>query len=485
LTALAQGGPASEIEALRQELRRIQERLQRLEQSQTAPTPVTPAPAPPAPAAAQAPPPVLAPRPGEREIQLEREHPLELVGLAKPEVSGFRFSGFFAGSASYNSHILMVPEFAGGGQALADPGHLNFRFDKFSFGVSKTFASWLSAGAAIEVESHRDRHTHGGPTFGCPDPTALCFERFGAEEAETEIELHRFNITGVIPVGNGLALSFGRFDTPFGIERHDPNLLLTATSSELFQFGRPNSMTGFQAAYQVTPWLDVVTWVANRWENENTHDPFDDNNRAKSFGGRVGVTPIASGGRILNVGLGGWWGQEQTGDTEHPRWIVDLDVTWSPLPRLLLAAEALYGEESGVSFRRRGVPFAAPAVSNEDVRWWGLYALAHYDLYEWLGLTFRYGVFRDEDAARTGVEQTLQSFTIAPVLHLSRLIPALRPLGVTYPRTSHPLHWVDLKFEYRANHSNRPVFSDASANVPILEADHWSHQLQLQFVVNY
>jgi hypothetical protein len=428
---------------------------------------------------------VLAPRPGEREIQLEREHPLELVGLAKPEVSGFRFSGFFAGSASYNSHILMVPEFAGGGQALADPGHLNFRFDKFSFGVSKTFASWLSAGAAIEVESHRDRHTHGGPTFGCPDPTALCFERFGAEEAETEIELHRFNITGVIPVGNGLALSFGRFDTPFGIERHDPNLLLTATSSELFQFGRPNSMTGFQAAYQVTPWLDVVTWVANRWENENTHDPFDDNNRAKSFGGRVGVTPIASGGRILNVGLGGWWGQEQTGDTEHPRWIVDLDVTWSPLPRLLLAAEALYGEESGVSFRRRGVPFAAPAVSNEDVRWWGLYALAHYDLYEWLGLTFRYGVFRDEDAARTGVEQTLQSFTIAPVLHLSRLIPALRPLGVTYPRTSHPLHWVDLKFEYRANHSNRPVFSDASANVPILEADHWSHQLQLQFVVNY
>jgi hypothetical protein len=427
----------------------------------------------------------VAPRPGEREIQLEREHPFELLGMAKPEVAGFRFSGFFSGSASYNSHIQMVPEFAGGGQALADPDSLNFRFDKFSFGVAKTFAPWLSAGAAIEVESHRDRHTHGSPTFGCPDPSAFCFERFGAEEAETEIELHRFNITGVAPVGNGLAISFGRFDTPFGVERHDPNLLLTATNSEVFQFGRPNSMTGFQASYQFAPWLDAMAWVVNRWENETTHDPFDDNNRAKSFGGRLGVTPLASGGRILNVGLGGWWGEEQTSDTANPRWIVDLDVTWSPVPRLLLAGEAVYGGESGVSFRRRGVPFEAPAVTDQDVNWWGLYALAHYDIADWLGLTFRYGFFRDQDAARTGVQQSLQSFTLAPIFHLSRLVPGLRPLGITYPRTAHPLNWVDVKLEYRANHSNRPVFSDAAPDVPILSADHWSHQLQLQFVVNY
>jgi hypothetical protein len=131
------------------------------------------------------------------------------------------------------------------------------------------------------------------------------------------------------------------------------------------------------------------------------------------------------------------------------------------------------------------VPFAAPAVTDEDVNWWGLYALAHYDVVDWLGLTVRYGFFRDEDAARTGVQQSLQSFTLAPVLHLSRLVPGLRPLGVTYPRTSHPLHWVDVKLEYRANHSNRPVFSDAAPDEPILSADHWSHQLQLQFVVNY
>jgi|GEM_PF-1539632 len=499
----AQGG-SSEIEMLRRELRRLQERLQKLEEAQSRPAPAAPTPAaratpPAAPRPGereiQLPPPAgpraaqVAPRPGEREIRLEREHPLETLGLSRPEAAGFRLSGFFAASASYDSHVQMVPEFAGGGPALADPGSLNFRFEKFSFGVARTFADWLSAGATIEVEGHRDRHTHliaagaSGNRFGCP--LGLACERFGAEAPETEIELHRFNVTGVVPLGNGLAVAFGRFDTPFGIERHDPNLLLTATSSELFRFGRPNSMTGFQFSYPFAPWLDATAWVVNRWENETTHDPFDDDNRAKSVGGRVGFTPFAAGGRLLNIGLGGWWGEEQTDDTASPRWIVDADITWSPLPRLILAAEALYGGESDVSFRERGSPFAAPAATTKDVRWWGLYVLAHHDVVDWAGLTFRYGFFRDEDAARTGVEQSLQSFTVAPVIHLSRLIPDLRPLGVTYPRTAHPLHWVDLKLEYRASHSSRPVFSDARPSVAITDADHWSHLLQLQFVVNY
>jgi hypothetical protein len=164
---------------------------------------------------------------------------------------------------------------------------------------------------------------------------------------------------------------------------------------------------------------------------------------------------------------------------------VDLDVTWSPHPRWLLAAEAVYGEESGVGFRKRGLPFPAPEVSDRTVSWWGLYALAHWDVLDWLGLTLRYGFFRDADGARTGVAQTLQSWTLAPVVHLSRLIPGLRPLGVTYPRTRHPLDWIDLKLEYRLNYSSEPVFSSARPGVDIRRADHTGHQVQLQFVVNY
>ena len=81
--------------------------------------------------------------------------------------------------------------------------------------------------------------------------------------------------------------------------------------------------------------------------------------------------------------------------------------------------------------------------------------------------------------------QTLQSFTLAPIVHLSRLIPELRPLGVTYARTRHPLDWVDVRLEYRLNHSNKPVFTDVRPAVPITESDRDSHQVTLQFVLNF
>jgi hypothetical protein len=426
-TVVAQtANPTAEIEAIRQEIRKLQERLQRLEQSVQPPSAVVPTPplsAPPAPGA----PPTVAIQPGEREISLEKETLLEAMGGPKLEVGGVRVFGFAVGSFSYNSHIQMVPEFAGGAQALADPGATNFRFDKFSLGIAKSFASWLSAAAVMEVESHRDRHTHLIPSTetanrrGCPD--GLACERFGAEEAETEVVLDAFHVTAVAPLGNGLALSFGRFDTPYGMERHDEPFNLTATTSEIFQFGKPQKFTGFQAAYPVAPWMDVVAWVANRWESDTTHDPFDDNNTGKSVGGRLGFTPILGPG-LLNIGVGGWYGAEQDDTNSPKRWLLDVDVTWNPLPKLLLAAEFIYGGEGNVSFRERGTPFPSPAVTDKDVTWWGLNLIAHYDIRDWLGLTFRYGYFDDVDGARTGVDQVLQSFTLAPIVRLSRLIRA-------------------------------------------------------------
>jgi len=425
----------------------------------------------------------------EREIPLEPGDPGLSHGPAF-EVAGVRLSGFFVGSANYNSRIQMVPEFAGSAPVSSEPTRIDFRFDQFSIGAFKTFSSWLFAGASIEVERHGHRHSHGfDPAFGCPGtttgPSAVpCIEQFGTEAIQTEISLHRFNVTAVAPIGNGLALSFGRFDTPFGYERHDAALNLTATTSELQRFGRPQSMTGLQAAYQFAPWLDAVAWVVNRWENETTEDPIEDNNRAKSVGGRIGVTPIQAS-QLLNLGIGGFWGPEQDDDNSHARWIVDADVTWSPASQLLFTGEFAYGGESNVSFRRRGIPFPADAVDGAEVHWYGLYGLVHYELLRWLGVSFRYSLFNDLDGARTGVSQVLQSFTIVPIVHLSRLIPELRPLGVTYARTRHPIDWVDLRLEYRLGRSDQPVFSDVAPGIPITDAAKTAHVVTAQLVVNY
>ncbi|MFN3477658.1 MAG: hypothetical protein ACK4Z6_08950, partial [Candidatus Methylomirabilales bacterium] len=150
--------------------------------------------------------------------QAEEEKEMELPAVPEarpgllPEVLKTRIGAFLVGSLSYNSDLQMVPEFAGGIPAKADPGRSNFRFDKLGITFTTTFAQWLQALGVIEVESHRDRHTHGfDPDFGCPG-TGLCIERFGREEAETEINLEKFNLTAVAPIGNGLYLSLGRFD---------------------------------------------------------------------------------------------------------------------------------------------------------------------------------------------------------------------------------------------------------------------------------
>jgi hypothetical protein len=481
-----------EVQAIKQEIQKLQERLQRLEQAQPpAPLPASPVqgqPASPAIGAAAAPmvsapaaePPLQA---GEQEVRLERESLLQVLGLPKRDLLGTRFSGFLVGSFSYNSAIQLVPEFAGGAPALSDPGQTNFRFDRFGLSASRVFAPWLSAAAAVEVESHRDRHSHGfDPAFGCPG-AGLCIERFGTEEAETEVTLDRFHVTVIAPVGNGLGLSIGRYDVPFGFERHDEPLNLTATTSEVFQFGRPQRMTGFQTTYAFAPWLDVAAWVVNRWESETTHDPFDDNNRDKSWGGRIGFTPIARGA-LLNFGIGGFWGPEQDDDNARNRWVIDADVTWQPRADLLFALEAIYGGEDHVEMRQRGIPIAAPA-GVVDANWWGMYLIGYYRIVDWLGLAFRYGIFDDMDGARTGVEQVLQSWTITPIVHLSRLIPDLRPTGAVYARSRLPIDWMNMKLEYRLNHSSRSVFSDAKPGEPILDAGKTSHQLQLQLVVNF
>ena len=291
-------------------------------------------------------------------------------------------------------------------------------------------------------------------------------------------------MTVTAPLGNGLALSFGRFDVPFGIERHDEPLNLTATTSEVFGFGRPARMTGLQVSYPFAPWVDVSAWVVNRWENEVTgEEDFNDNNRDKSFGGRIGFTPFPRQG-LLNFGVGGFWGPEQDDVNANKRWVIDVDVTWSPLPQLLVAGEFVYGGEQNREMRQRGGPIAAPEEV-WDVNWWGMYVLAYYEFYPWFGFAFRYGFFDDMDGGRTGVAQQLQSWTFVPTFHLSRLIPNLRPTGATYARTRQPIDWVTLKLEYRLNQSDQPVFSDAEPGTDILTADQTSHQVQLQLVVNF
>jgi len=412
----------------------------------------------------------------------ERPISLDAPSASAKFFSELQITGFAVGSANWNSAIQMVPEFAGGAQALSDPRQTNFRFDKFGLAFTKRFGPTLSVMAAVEIESHRDKHVHlrTDPVANCVGVPTPC-ESFGAEEPETESNLDKLAVT-YFP-WSSLGLSFGRFDVPFGIERHDEVLNMTATTSEIFQFAKPMKFTGLQTFYLPGPLIDVNLWVANRWESETTHEPFDDNNKAKSFGGRIGFSP-ARRDELLNFGVGGWYGAEGDNLNGPKRSVIDLDASWSPSSRSAYVAEAVWGTEDGVSFRERGFPFAAPAQDNIKAKWFGGLLMAHREMNRWLGLTARYGYLNDQSASRTGVEQKLQSITLVGTVHLSALA-GKGPLAATYPRTQVRIHDVDLKMEYRYNRSSQPVFSDAPSPLADTDPQTSSHQVQLQVAVNF
>jgi hypothetical protein len=121
----------------------------------------------------------------------------------------------------------------------------------------------------------------------------------------------------------------------------------------------------------------------------------------------------------------------------------------------------------------------------KDVRWRGFYVLGHHDLGAAWGVSLRYGILDDRDGGRTGVTQKLSSWTIQPVVHLSRLIRDLRPTSALYARTSHPIDLFDVKLEYRVNRSDRSVFSDQAPGQDVERPAKSSQELQLQLVWNF
>ena len=400
-------------------------------------------------------------------------------------------SGFAVGSASWNSALQMVPEFAGGAPALAAPGQVNFRFDKVGVALSKRFGPTLSVSAAFEIESHKDAHSHlrTNPATQCVNVPAPC-ESFGAETPATESSLDKLAIT-YFP-WSSLGFSFGRFDVPFGIERHDEVLNMAATTSEIYAFAKPQNFTGLQMMWQLGPLVDVNLWVANRWESHTTHEPFDDNNKNKSIGGRIGFSPHM-GDSLANVGLGFWHGAERSDPTNTAnlglngpkRTVVDLDATWSPSSRSAYVFEIVGGKEEDVSFRARGWPVEGPAEANITPEWLGGSIMAHQEVGRSMGLTARYGYLHDKDGWRTGVKgQRLQSITLVSTIHLSALA-GKGPLAVTYPRTQVRIHEVDLKIEYRYNWSNFAVFSDEVPPLADQNPQKFNHQIQLQAAINF
>jgi hypothetical protein len=197
---------------------------------------------------------------------------------------------------------------------------------------------------------------------------------------------------------------FGKFNAPVGWELLDPPDLYQFSRGQPFNFGLPFNVTGAFLALTFNPIVDLQLYVVNGW------DLLQDNNNMKTFGGRLGITPIPD----VNVGFSLITGPELADNDDDYRTVFDTDLTIKLIAGLVIGAEFQYGWEENV------------AAGGGDAEWLAGLVTLHYDFTDIIGLTFRFDIFDDQDGSRLPNDnpaisrQTTYALTLAPTFALAK-----------------------------------------------------------------
>jgi len=295
------------------------------------------------------------------------------------ETPAFTINGFVSGSYSYR---FDEPPSGRNGFRVFDFDDNTFKPDVAELVVQRTtpnagdvgFRMDLTAGASIP-------------------PIAAASGLFrDPETGESEdFDLQQAYVSWNAPVGRGLRFDFGKHITHMGyevIEGYD-GWNDNYSRSLLFGYAIPFTHTGLKVTYAGEK-ASVMGMVVNGWDNVK------DNNRGKSIGAQLLLTPSKTFSLYLN-----WMGGPERADSSDRR--NDYNVVAVVKPgRLILAADYVYGREKGA----RGLGL--------DGTWQALAGYLRLNPSDRIGLTLRGEWFDDPDGVRTGFDQKLKEATFTP-----------------------------------------------------------------------
>ena len=243
------------------------------------------------------------------------------------------------------------------------------------------------------------------------------------DQTAAQFDLQQAFASYIAPLGSGLRFDAGKFVTHMGyelIEGYD-GYNDNYSRSILFGYAIPFTHTGVKASYAFSSKVAGMVEVVNGW------DLLRDNNRSKSVGAQLTLTPVAPLTMFLNwIG-----GPELANDNHTKRSVFDVVAILKPTSALTLGVNGDYGTEDGTSAVNPG----------SDATWKGIAGYATYALTSKFSVALRGETFRDEDGVRlgTGTNATLSEGTLTPA----------------YKFTDHVL----LRGEVRYDKANQPILT--------------------------
>jgi hypothetical protein len=247
------------------------------------------------------------------------------------------------------------------------------------------------------------------------------------DQTAAQFDLQQAFASYIAPVGSGLRFDVGKFVTHMGyelIEGYD-GYNDNYSRSILFGYAIPFTHTGVKASYAFSSKMAAMVEVVNGW------DLLRDNNRSKSLGAQLTLTPVAP----LTVLLGWVGGAELEDDNHAKRNVFDVVAIFKPTKVLTLGVNGDYGTETGTSAVNPG----------SDATWKGIAGYATLAVTSKFSVALRGETFHDEDGVRlgTGTRTTLSEGTFTP----------------SYKFTEH----VVLRGEVRFDKANQPILTRRAA----------------------
>jgi hypothetical protein len=209
------------------------------------------------------------------------------------------------------------------------------------------------------------------------------------------------------PLGRGLLIDVGKFDSPVMLEMTPSNMNWNYSHSFIYTFAIPMFDVGLRAGYPVTDTLAIHGYFVNGWDNDTeycTSSPgcFQDPNfgtaanASKTFGTRIAWNPFPS--LMFNAAWMG--GVEGTNGGNAWRNLWEANATYVATNKLAFMIDYVYGDEPyGVV--GQPTPPVSP-LGGPHYRWSGVAGYARYAVNNWLAFSPRIEWFRDVGGLRTG-----------------------------------------------------------------------------------